>query len=617
MAGKGKQSILSLRYRAVISLFAAIFVFALTLSGAFGTLNEQLSQWVYQKESVTTLPVVIVEIDERTLAEYGQPSEWSRQMYADLLDRLNASPRRPSVIAFDIMFTGYKSDRDGDMAFAAAAAKYGNVVAGINIDSVEQGSGAEALTFENLYRSAVSFPYEELRACVDYGIVNCAPDRYNYVTRAYTGARIDGKWYDAFPVTVLNKFFSYVKTHPEYAAYHPEYSNVSVRDFSKEARNLYRFSYTAGPADFECHSMADILNGSVSGEHLDGSIVLVGATAAGLGDDYKILFRNSSNSSLMAGVKIHANILEAVFHDRFQTDAPRLLMAVIYAVVSGLLCFLMLRFGILAGLLLSLGAAVLHIISGLLLYKNGIFVGLLPMLLACVLLAIGTVVRHYLSARNERQKINKAFRMYVAPEIVDEVASSGTYEMQLGGRHKDIAVLFIDIRGFTTMSENLDPEEVVNILNEYFGVITDAIFKNKGTLDKFIGDAAMAVFNSPFDLDDYVYRAVMTACDIAKASETLSSKLMERFGKTVSFGIGVNCGEAIIGNIGSSFRMDYTAIGDTVNTASRLESNAKAGEILISEEVKNRLDGRIETEPVGEIPLKGKSHKIFVYRVKL
>ena len=127
----------------------------------------------------------------------------------------------------------------------------------------------------------------------------------------------------------------------------------------------------------------------------------------------------------------------------------------------------------------------------------------------------------------------------------------------------------------------------------------------------------MAVFNSPFDLDDYVYRAVATACDIARASEALGEKLMERFGKKVSYGIGVNCGQAIIGNIGSNFRMDYTAIGDTVNTASRLESNAKAGEILISEEVKKRLDGRIETEDVGEIPLKGKSNKIFVYRVKL
>ncbi|MBO4399249.1 MAG: adenylate/guanylate cyclase domain-containing protein, partial [Lachnospiraceae bacterium] len=97
----------------------------------------------------------------------------------------------------------------------------------------------------------------------------------------------------------------------------------------------------------------------------------------------------------------------------------------------------------------------------------------------------------------------------------------------------------------------------------------------------------------------------------------LGGKLMERFGKKVSYGIGVNCGEAIIGNIGSNFRMDYTAIGDTVNTASRLESNAKAGEILISEEVKKRLEGRIETEDVGEIPLKGKQNKIFVYRVKL
>lgn len=165
------------------------------------------------------------------------------------------------------------------------------------------------------------------------------------------------------------------------------------------------------------------------------------------------------------------------------------------------------------------------------------------------------------------------------------------------------------------MSESLKPDDVVEILNEYFDVITTAVFDNKGTLDKFIGDAAMAVFNSPFDLDDYVFRAVNAAQDIAKGSVKLAERLQERFGRTVSYGIGVNCGEATIGNIGSKFRMEYTAIGDTVNTASRLESNAGAGEILISNEVKERLKDRITTEPVGEIPLKGKKIGIFVHRV--
>jgi adenylate cyclase len=165
------------------------------------------------------------------------------------------------------------------------------------------------------------------------------------------------------------------------------------------------------------------------------------------------------------------------------------------------------------------------------------------------------------------------------------------------------------------MSEGLSPEEVVEILNEYLSLTTKAIFKNKGTLDKFIGDATMAIFNAPFDLDDYVFRAVMTAMDIAKGSDELENRLMERFGRSISFGIGVNCGEAVVGNIGCEHRMDFTAIGDTVNTAARLESNAARGQILISREVYERVKDRIEAEEIGVIPLKGKSQEVFVYQL--
>ena len=609
MASGRRHPMPGIKLRLIISLAVAACVFLFTNSGAFNTFDVQLSDRVYQSESVNSLSITIVRIDEKTLtAMQSQPSEWSRQVYADLLDKLNESERRPAVIAFDLMFTGHKSDTAGDIAFAEAAKKYGNVIAGTN---------ASFSLHQNKIES-IAYPYEELREAADEGLVNCTPDRYDYVTSAYTGMRFDGKWHDSLAVSILKKFADYVKSHPEYANNHPEYADISVKDYSAEETNRYRFSYSVASGNYDCVSMIDILDGTLKGSDFANSIVMVGAYAPGLQDDFPVLFSaKGQSSSRMYGVEIHANITQAIYEGRLQTEANRLVMAAVYALICGLICFLLLRTGIVKGVLLCLGTALLYLIVSVIFYKNGVYILLLKMLLCCVLLGVGAVVYHYLSARYEKQKINKAFRMYVAPEIVDDVAGSGSYELQLGGRHKDIAVLFVDIRGFTTMSENLAPEEVVDILNEYFGVITDAIFKNKGTLDKFIGDAAMAVFNSPFDLDDYVYRAVMTACDIAKASEALGEKLMECFGKKVSYGIGVNCGEAIIGNIGSTFRMDYTAIGDTVNTASRLESNAKAGEILISEEVKKRLEGRIETEDVGEIPLKGKSRKIFVYRVKL
>ncbi|MBR4343959.1 MAG: adenylate/guanylate cyclase domain-containing protein [Lachnospiraceae bacterium] len=614
MAKGRKRPLPDIRIRIGISVLVAVIVFLLTYKRAFYVLNNQLSNSVYQTESVSSLPITIVKIDEKTINELGQPIVWSRQVYADLINKLNAGEYKPSVIAFDILFTGNK-DSEGDKAFADAAARYGNVVTGINASFSEHGDGREKLTLDTLVHiDSITMPYEELEANAFCGLTNCEPDKYDYITTAYTGLWYNDKWYDCLAVQTLKRFCEYVKSNERYAENHPDYANIIIPDFPSQPVNRYRFSYAEGPGGFDSVSLVDILNGSFPAESLANNIILVGMYASGYQDDFKILF---SDESRMYGVEIHANIMEAVFEGRLQTDANQTALALIYALVSALLCFAMLSVNIIKGVIMAVGTFVLYMVVSFIIYRNGIYIMLLYMIMPVVLLMIGMVVYHYISARSERVKINKAFRMYVAPEIVDDVAGSGTYELQLGGRNKDIAVLFVDIRGFTTMSENLEPKEVVDILNEYFGVITDAIFKNKGTLDKFIGDAAMAVFNSPFDLDDYVYRAVMTACDIAKASEALGDKLMERFGKKVSYGIGVNCGDAIIGNIGSNFRMDYTAIGDTVNTASRLESNAKAGEILISEEVKKRLGDRIETEDVGEIPLKGKHNKIFVYRVKL
>ena len=203
----------------------------------------------------------------------------------------------------------------------------------------------------------------------------------------------------------------------------------------------------------------------------------------------------------------------------------------------------------------------------------------------------------------------------MAPQIVDEISKKKDFKVELGGERRHIAVLFVDIRGFTTMSEVLKPEEVVEILNEYLSLTTQSIFNNKGTLDKFVGDATMAVFNAPLDLDDYIYRAVKTAWDMKAGSEALAEKFEKRFGRSVAFGIGVNCGDAVVGNIGCEFRMDYTAIGDTVNTAARLESNAKRGQILISQEVYDNVKDRVEVTPIGELPLKGKEVGVFIYQV--
>ena len=159
-------------------------------------------------------------------------------------------------------------------------------------------------------------------------------------------------------------------------------------------------------------------------------------------------------------------------------------------------------------------------------------------------------------------------------------------------------------------------EEVVDILNHYLGNVTNAIFKNGGTLDKFIGDAVMAIYNAPLDVEGYCDKAVQTAFDIIESVRAVNRELRETHGREIACGVGVHCGKAVVGNIGCEYRMDYTAIGDTVNIAERLESIAKGGEILISGEVYEQIREHYQAEPIGEQSLKGRQDKVTVYRMR-
>jgi class 3 adenylate cyclase len=165
------------------------------------------------------------------------------------------------------------------------------------------------------------------------------------------------------------------------------------------------------------------------------------------------------------------------------------------------------------------------------------------------------------------------------------------------------------------MTERLreTPEKIVETLNNYLELTSKSVFNNGGSVDKFIGDATMALFNGFVPLEDYIYKAVKAAWDMVQGAGAVNELIREKHGIDIGFGVGVHCGEAIVGNLGPSFRKDYTAIGDTVNTAARLESNAKRSQVLISRDVYDLLGDRIKAESIGEIPLKGKSVPLEVF----
>ena len=214
----------------------------------------------------------------------------------------------------------------------------------------------------------------------------------------------------------------------------------------------------------------------------------------------------------------------------------------------------------------------------------------------------------------EKDAIKRAFSRYVAREVVTEILKDPD-KIVLTGERREVTVLFCDVRGFTSISERLSPEEVVSLLNAFYTLMIDATFKHDGTLDKFLGDGVMAVFGAPIFHSDHSVRALRTALAMQAGIRELSARRVAEGKAPLKIGIGVNAGSAVAGNVGTEARMEYTVIGDSVNLAARLESYAKAGQILISGDtyalVKHAIDGR----KLGPMKVRGKEDEIDVYEV--
>jgi class 3 adenylate cyclase len=214
----------------------------------------------------------------------------------------------------------------------------------------------------------------------------------------------------------------------------------------------------------------------------------------------------------------------------------------------------------------------------------------------------------------EKEVIKGAFSKYVTKSVVDRIMQHPD-GLKLGGEKKEVTVFFSDIRGFTPMSEVLSAEEVVHLLNEYFTAMTTIIFKYEGTLDKFMGDAIMAVYGAPIDMTDHAERAVLAAIEMSEKMKELQAKWKLEGKREVNIGIGINTGEVVVGNIGSNERMEYTAIGDNVNLTQRLESVAEKGQILISAATYERVKHKVNATVLDPIKVKGKVEKVLAYSV--
>lgn len=326
-------------------------------------------------------------------------------------------------------------------------------------------------------------------------------------------------------------------------------------------------------------------------DELKGKVVLIGTTAPGFNDDHFTPYSTrfiGGRGQLMAGVELHANVVEALLTGtRLQTigESARLMLlfaatlAAVYA-FSALPAWLGATTWLLSSALIAL--------ASYLAFRNGAVVPVAFYILACALTLLGTLGWRLTGEERERAHLRQMFGRYVSDQVVESLLNSGQ-RLELGGQSQGITVLFSDIRNFTTISEMLNAREVVEMLNTYFERACAVLLAEGGSIDKFIGDAIMVEFGSPMPAPDHAQRGLRAAIALRQVGDEFAHWMKKRFPDRnlpdFALGIGVHTGEAVIGNIGSRTRMEFTAIGDTVNLASRLEGMTKAlGCVILASE---------------------------------
>lgn len=580
-------------------VLALAFAAAWTLVAASGLLDQAdraMQDAIYQERSAAGEDIAVIGIDDRAIEELGPYNQWGRDVIAQAVEALNESEEtRPAAIAVDVLYMG-ETDPGADEWLVEAAGEYGNVVtaslAQIEDTFVEDGSGG--FRRDQFAVTGYEEPFDALKAVTTQGHVNAMLDTDGVLRHHLLSITLpDGT---VVPSMALAAAQLYQECHDEEAAPLPPV----------DENGFWYVPFTGQPGDFDSGiSVADLLAGEFSPEEFAGKIVFIGPYTTGLQDHFVTA---ADHAQPMYGVEYQANASHAILWGSPKqevSDAPQLIVLFIILVLA---FFGFWNRSVLFSTILWLALSGGWILLCKLLYEQGYVLRIIWVPLGVSVLYVGVIAYNYVRSAIEKNKVTNTFKRYVAPEIVQEILAEGPAALELGGKLTNIAVLFVDVRGFTTMSEQLEPPEVVDILNRYLTLIAGCILDNGGTLDKFVGDAAMAFWGAPVPQEDYVMRAVQAAMQMVEGSRALAEELMERFGRSVSFGIGVHVGDAVVGNIGSPQRMDYTAIGDTVNTAARLEANAPAGTIYISRAVADHLEGRVRTTSLGgSIKLKGKA----------
>lgn len=653
----------------LIGLGSAAAVIGLGAAGWLDRAEMATYDWRMRLAAIRTPAnpdIVLVEINDSTVRDlspvYGR-WPWPRVVFADLITYLNRAPAK--VIAVDFTFpeaqrnTSFKLGGDEGETWTGEASdealvdavKHGNVI--LLADSVYNGNeGGDqvnaAARWTTPYthvgsdveeRPIIVPPFQALADTVHGLAHNFLPlDRDGIARRAPPFVRTGDR---ALPFLGVAAALTAMGTSPEHVRLEgdvlrldgrsvplvsetvPNAANADGTHVQRTALVNYRAPaflpdgrrpFTSYEARHLLVSEDQILSGAtplVDPAVFKDKIVFLGQTMSGLVDVFQTPF-----GSTIPGIQLHATIADDILSNRFIRDAGWM-RGLVSTLAGGMLV------GLMAALLpfAPAAAGTALVMAGwtwfaLSVFKGGLWVGMAaPLLAMAVALFSGTAYQYFVEGR-EKRKVKRLFGRYVSKDVYDQLLRNPELAV-LGGRRRDMTVLFSDIRGFTSVTEKGDPEALVAQLNDYFSRMVDIVFRHGGTVDKFVGDMVMALFGAPVDDPDHGEHAVAAAVDMVRELGALNERWAAEGRARLDIGIGVNSGEMIAGNIGSTSIMSYTVIGDNVNLGARLESLNKdyRSRIIISDATRARLKGAYDLRALGEVVVKGKTRPVSIFEV--
>jgi len=557
--------------------------------------------------------IVVVAIDRETIQLLNGQVTPTRDIQATIGNQLTAAGA--AVVVWDVVFAG---QREEDQEFTSTLAAMPAPVIGASYQATNPATDDDILDVE-LDLGPQEYFAEAGNTTV--GHVNVTNDPADGVVRSLTLVYDDGRTF--VPSLALAALRAYHGETGPITRIAPDGVQVAGRFIPTERRHSLRVNFTSGldevDEDRAVVSAADVITGNANPNRFRDKIVFIGATETLAGDT---LLAPVDKSNTFPGVLIHANALNTLltnFYLEPVSDTENTLIAGLLALVVALVVlFLPVWVAILVVLaLIGLpplfpGAFLLVVFNR---FDNGEVMHVIYPLAAIVVAFVGGLAVRYLTETRQRRRVSSLFAQYVPEEVARQLEESGSLESHIEGERVDVGLFFCDLRGFTSLSATLEPNEVRAMLNHFYDLLTEIIHSHGGTVLKFVGDEVFAVFGAPLPCPNNAQATLDCAMEIQGRAHELDAELANLDIPPVKFGIGMNAGDVVAAHIGGGRRRQYDIVGDTVNLGSRLCSQAGKGEIVLPESMIVRLTSKPPMESMGAVQLKGLDEPVPLFKV--